>query len=209
MNNISLSAFCNTHNLAKSSVHKFLKAEGFITTDGLTPEAQKAASAHFLDAPTAQPEEPAQEEPDSTAIRPEVLPDGFWQSTALAPVESRELSLPEGFDASAMIRHFDGVMGQATDTQSLVAIAKLAITAADTAMDAKLAAQRQALNQAEQHQAQLAAMVAEAKQDMKVKALEAKILAERQTSQTRQAEQVFAELMALGKPVAAPTGDPQ
>jgi len=206
MNNISLSAFCNTHNLAKSSVHKFLKAEGFITTDGLTPEAQKAASAHFLDVPTTQ-EEPAHE-PDSTAIRPEVLPDGFWQSTALAPVESRELSLPEGFDVSAMIRHFDGVMGQATDTQSLVAIAKLAITAADGAMDAKLAAQRQALTQAEQHQAQLAAMVAEAKQDMKVKALEAKILAERQTSQTRQAEAVFAELMALGKPAAAPTGEP-
>ena len=110
------------------------------------------------------------------------------------------MSLPEGFDAAAMIRHFDGVMGQATDTQSLVAIAKLAITAADGAMDAKLSAQRQALTQAEQHQAQLAAMVTEAKQDMKVKALEAKILAERQTSQTRQAEAVFAELMALGKP---------
>ena len=75
-------------------------------------------------------------------------------------------------------------------------------------MDQKLSAQRQALNQAEQHQAQLAAMVAEAKQDMKVKALEAKILAERQTSQTRQAEAVFAELMALGKPAAAPTGEP-
>ncbi|XGB43216.1 MAG: hypothetical protein LVS60_05420 [Nodosilinea sp. LVE1205-7] len=161
----------------------------------MTPEAQSAAIAYFLDAPAS-----TQEGTDSTAIRPEVLPDGFWQSTALAPVESRELALPEGFDAAAMIRHFDGVMGQATDTQSLVAIAKLAITAADTAMDQKLSAQRQALNQAEQHQAQLAAMVAEAKQDMKVKALEARILAERQTSQTRQAEQVFAELMALGKP---------
>ena len=195
MSNVSLSAFCNAHDLPKSSVHKFLKAENFDTSQGLSPEAQEAAIAYFLDIPEPAPEQ-------SPAIRPEVLPDGFWQSSELAPIESKELALPEGFDAAAMIRHFDGVMGQATDTSSLVAIAKLAITAADTAMDQKLSAQRQALTQAEQHQAQLAAMVTEAQTNLKIKALESKMIAERQTSQTRQAEQVFAELMALGKPAA-------
>lgn len=204
MSNISLSAFCNAHDLPKSSVHKFLKAENFDTSQGLSPEAQESAIAYFLDIPEPTPEESQ----NDAAIRPEVLPEGFWQSTALAPVESRELSLPEGFDASAMIRHFDGVMGQATDTSSLVAIAKLAITAADTAMDQKLLAQRQALTQAEQHQAQLAAMVTEAQTNLKIKALESKILAERQTANTAQAEAVFAQLMQLGKP-AAPAQEAQ
>jgi len=189
----SLNQFCKDNALPKTSVYRWLTDQGHPTNNGIPEDLQVAILEQFKPKP-----EPTQEETDS--IRPEVLPDGFWQSSELAPIESKELALPEGFDASAMIRHFDGVMGQATDTQSLVAIAKLAITAADGAMDAKLAAQRQALNQAEQHQAQLAAMVTEAKQDMKVKALEAKILAERQTSQTRQAEAVFAELMALGKP---------
>jgi len=199
----SLNQFCKDNALPKTSVYRWLTEQGHPTNNGVSEEMQVAILEQFKPKP-----EPTQEEPDSTAIRPEVLPEGFWQSSELAPIESKELALPEGFDAAAMIRHFDGVMGQATDTQSLVAIAKLAITAADGAMDAKLSAQRQALNQAEQHQAQLAAMVTEAQTNLKIKALESKMIAERQTSQTRQAEQVFAELMALGKPAAAPTGEP-
>ena len=49
MPNTSLSAFCKEHSLSKGSVHKFLKTEGFDTSEGLTPEAVKAATAYFLD----------------------------------------------------------------------------------------------------------------------------------------------------------------
>ena len=50
--NISLSAFCRDYSLSKGSVHKFLKAEGFDTSQGLTPDAVAAAKAYFLVNPT-------------------------------------------------------------------------------------------------------------------------------------------------------------
>jgi hypothetical protein len=56
MANTSLSAFCRDYSLSKGSVHKFLKAEGFDTAEGLTPDAVKAATGYFLD---AEPEAPA------------------------------------------------------------------------------------------------------------------------------------------------------
>lgn len=55
MANTSLSAFCKDHNLSKGSVHKFLKTEGFDTSEGLSPEAVKAASGYFLDTAPAAP----------------------------------------------------------------------------------------------------------------------------------------------------------
>ena len=55
MPNTSLSAFCKGHSLSKGSVHKFLKAEGFDTSEGLTPEAVKAATAYFLDTASTEP----------------------------------------------------------------------------------------------------------------------------------------------------------
>ncbi len=203
----SLYSFCKENNLPKTSVRAWLIDQGYSTADGLDSAALEAATAQFCKSKPEVEELPPVAETQA-AIRPEVLPEGFWQSSELAPIQSKELALPEGFDAAAMIRHFDGVMGQATDTQSLVAIARLAITAADTAMDQKLSAQRQALTQAEQHSAQLAAMVTEAQTNLKIKSLESKILAERQTANTAQAEAVFAQLMQLGKPATPNTGEP-
>lgn len=203
----SLYAFCKENNLPKTSVRAWLIDNGYSTADGLDSAALEAATAQFCKPQPQADELPPTPEAEA-AIRPEVLPEGFWQSSELAPIQSKELALPEGFDAAAMIRHFDGVMGQATDTQSLVAIAKLAITAADAAMDQKVAAQRQALTQAEQDSAQLAAMVTEAQTSLKIKALESKMLAERQTASTAQVEATFANLMALGKPATPPTGEP-
>ncbi len=55
MPNTSLSAFCKTHNLSKGSVHKFLKSENFDTSEGLTPNAVKAATAYFLDTAPTEP----------------------------------------------------------------------------------------------------------------------------------------------------------
>jgi hypothetical protein len=188
----SLSAFCKAYNLPKSSVYKFLQSEGFDTSDGLSPDAVKSASAYFLDVelePTTVP-----------AITPEVVPDGFIQPGQLAPVEKREIQLPQGFDPSAMVNFFDGVAGQATDTASLVAIADLALNAVNGAMDEKLQAQRAELTQAEKDAQALAAKIGETKTRLQVKALESKMLAERQTAATQTAEAAFAELMSLGKP---------
>jgi len=184
----SLSSFCKSHNLPKSTVYKFLQSEGYGTSDGLSADAVKAASAYFLD------------EVIEPAITPEVMPDGFIQSGKLQPVDKREIQMPQGFDPSEMVRFFDGVTGQATDTKSLAAIGKLAIEAVDRAMDEKLKAQRAELSQAEKDAQLLDKQFAEAKTRMQIKALESKMLAERQTGATLAAEDAFAELMALGKP---------
>jgi hypothetical protein len=159
----------------------------------MTPEAVKAATAYFLDVDSTAPEQPA-------SVIPEVMPDGFIQPGQLAPVEKREIQLPQGFDPSAMVRFFDGVAGQATDTASLVAIADLALNAVNGAMDEKLQAQRAELTQAEKDAQVLAAKIAETKTRLQVQALESKMLAERQTAATQSAESAFSELMSLGKP---------
>lgn len=61
----SLSAYCKRHNLPKASVHKFLKGEGFDTSEGMTSEAIAAADAYFLDAP--------QQAQTASAITPEIV----------------------------------------------------------------------------------------------------------------------------------------
>jgi hypothetical protein len=99
-----------------------------------------------------------------------------------------------------MVQFFDGVTGQATDTTTLVKIADMALQSVEGAMDQKIQAQRQKLSQAEQDAQTLAARMSEAKTRLQVKALEAKMLAERQTQATVSAEELFAELMAMGKP---------
>ncbi len=136
------------------------------------------------------------------AIAPEIMPENFIQAGELATVETRSIQLPQGFDASAMVRFFDGVTGEATDTSSLVAIADMAINAVESAMDSKLTEQRQKLTQAEQDAKALAEKINASKVKLQVKALESKILAERQTTATQSAEELFAELMNMGKPAA-------
>jgi hypothetical protein len=59
MQTTSLSAYCKGRNLPKSTVYKFLKGEGFDTSEGMTSEAIAAADAYFLDAPAAEPTAPA------------------------------------------------------------------------------------------------------------------------------------------------------
>jgi hypothetical protein len=63
----SLHSFCKDHNLAKSTVHRWLTAEGFTTAEGLTPDAITAALAHF--APVSEP----QPEPITEVIEPEIF----------------------------------------------------------------------------------------------------------------------------------------
>ena len=186
--NVSLSAFCKEHGLSKGSVHKFLKGEGYDTSQGLTPEAAIAARAYFLDTPT------------EGTIEAEIVPRGFFQSSELQATNYREAQLPEGFDPAAMVRFFDGVAGQATDTSALVSVAQMAIQAADIAMQTKVQGQKEALAQAEKDQATLDRMLAEATVKLQISAMESKLLAERQTAATSATEAKFQELMGMGKP---------
>ena len=84
--NISLSAFCKTHGLSKGSVHKFLKAEGFDTSQGLTPDALTAAKAYFLDNPT---------EPTATAITPTVIEVGNHRGQLALPQAPAAINLAD------------------------------------------------------------------------------------------------------------------
>ncbi|MBD2428669.1 hypothetical protein [Phormidium sp. FACHB-1136] len=82
--NISLSAFCKTHGLSKGSVHKFLKAEGFDTSKGLTPDALTAAKAYFLDNPT-----------EPTAIVPTVIEVGNHRGQLALPQAPAAINLAD------------------------------------------------------------------------------------------------------------------
>lgn len=128
------------------------------------------------------------------------VPEGFIQCSTLAPVEVVETDLPEGFDPTAMVKFFDGVAGKGTNTTQLLNVAKQVLTAVEVVMDKKIQAQREELNQAEQDGSELQELIAETKTSLQIKALEARILAERQTSVTTQAQKAFTELMELGKP---------
>lgn len=185
--NISLSKFCKDRGLPKTSVYERCKELKLDVAAGLTPGMVAQLENEF---DVTSPTRP---------IAPDVLPENFFKGSELAAVDRREIQLPQGFDPTAMVRYFDGVAGSSTDTDSLLAIADMAIGAVVNVMDAKLEEQRQNLKKAEQDAKKLETKVAEAKTQLQIKALESKILAERQTSVTQTAEQTFANLMSMGK----------
>ncbi|RMH41282.1 MAG: hypothetical protein D6694_09205 [Gammaproteobacteria bacterium] len=190
----SLTAFCKSHGLPKTTVYRDCQRLGIDTANGLDDEAIARLNLEYgiVDAPAA---------PEPAAIAPdEIVPTGFIRSGQLPTVESRKIILPAGFDPNAMVRLFDGVVGQSTDTEKLLAIADRAIEAACSAMDAKVQEQRERLSRAERDAETLAGKIAAARTDLTVKALESRLLAERQTSATQRTEDLFGNLMAMGKP---------
>lgn len=201
---ISLGEFQRRHGIHKGTVSKRAREMEYDTSSGLSPEAYLAMCKEYCVEPWVNGQPPARE---PEAIRPEVMPENFIHSGELAPVEERQIQLPDGFNPAAMARFFDGVTGEATDTASLVAIADLALNAVDTAMDEKLEAQRQKLEKSEQDAVALATKISEAKTRLQVKALESKMLAKDQTKATKSAEELFAELMAMGKSDAPAGGE--
>ncbi len=94
--NISLSAFCKTHRLSKGSVHKFLKGEGFDTSQGLTPAALAAAKAYFLDAPATE----------STAITPMVIEVGNHRGQLALPSTPASIDLGQYRGENAALTSF-------------------------------------------------------------------------------------------------------
>lgn len=195
MDRISLHSFSTEYQLNKSTVYRKCQDLKIATSDGLlVADCDRLLVAFGI------------VKPEPEVIKPEIMPDDFIKGGELAAVKSREIQLPQGFDPAAMVRLFDGVAGEATDTASLVAIADMAINAVESAMDSKLLEQRQKLAQAEQDAKALTEKINASKVKLHVKALESKILAERQTTATQTAEQLFAELMSMGKPAADGSG---
>ncbi|HIK40415.1 hypothetical protein [Thermoleptolyngbya sp. M55_K2018_002] len=196
----SLTSFCKDHDLPKATVYRDCQKLGIDVSQGLTPDAIARLKFEYNIEDS--------QEPKPVASPAEVVPDGFVRPGSLAAVNAREIQLPEGFDASQMVRFFDGIAGDSTDTAKLVAIADLALNAVNTVMDGKLQQQREQLTQAERDAKALADKIAAAKTDLKVKALESRMLAERQTSATQSAEALFDELMTMGKPAEGGSSQP-
>jgi hypothetical protein len=200
----TLHTFCKEQNLPKTSVRRFLVSFGFDTSNGLSNEAQIAALKEFKPSVIAAMEAQATEE---ALIMPTVpmVPSSFISSSELAPTETLELMLPKGFDPSAMVRHFDGVMGQTVNSDQVLAIASIATTAAKKAMDEKVSQQAQALQKAESDKKKLEAMIQGTVVDLKVSALKSQMLAEQQNATTSDLQEMLAQLLAMGKPTGEPS----
>ncbi|MBD2427969.1 hypothetical protein [Phormidium sp. FACHB-1136] len=84
MTQISLSSYCKGRNLPKATVYKALKAEGFDTSQGMSPEAVAWADAYFLDNPT-----------EPTAIVPTVIEVGNHRGQLALPQAPAAINLAD------------------------------------------------------------------------------------------------------------------
>ncbi|MEP1079321.1 hypothetical protein NDI52_28335 [Leptolyngbya sp. PL-A3] len=197
---VTLYAFCKEYDLPYTSVRRYLQSFGFQTANGLTDEARMAALKEFKPAVLVQESEPPL---SPTTV---MVPEGFVVNSALAPTQMLDLALPEGFDPAAMVRHFDGVMGQTVNSDQVVAIATIATSAAKKAMDEKVAAQEQALKKTQADKKKLDSLIQGTVVDLKVAALKSQLLASQQTATTSDLQEMLAQLLAMGKPQENPTG---
>jgi hypothetical protein len=98
MTNLSLSAYCKARNLPKASVHKFLKAQCFNTTEGMTSDMIAAADAYFLDEPIS--------EPTATAITPTVIEVGNHRGQLALPNTPASIDLGQYRGENAALSSF-------------------------------------------------------------------------------------------------------
>lgn len=185
MPNQSLTAFCKAYNLPKSTVHKFLKAEQFDTSDGLSADAVEAAKAYFLDAP-----EDAPTAPQGGAI---TISQGNHCQTLTVPSFG-------GLDID---------LGQFRDSESLIledplAAAEQFLAAADMlqgALGADIAQREQRLQATKQAQAQVASKAQQLALEQRLYRLQAAQLDQATTEETTALADTLAQLQSLGKPV--------
>jgi hypothetical protein len=186
MPNQSLSAFCKAHDLPKSSVYKFLQAEGFSTSDGLSDDAIAAVSGYFLDAAPTAPEAPA-----------------AGGLTVFTGNHCTTLAVP-GFDGMTVN------LGQFRDSNALViedplAAAEKFLQAADLiqgALGADIAEREQRLARTKQAQAQVTARAQELALEQRLYRLQAAQLDSTTTQETTALADALAQLQSLGKPAA-------
>ena len=183
MANTSLSAFCRDYSLSKGSVHKFLKAEGFDTAEGLSPDAVKAATGYFLD---------AEPEPEAPAAGGLTVFTGNHCTTLAAP----------GFDGLTVD------LGQFRDSTALViadplAAAEQFLQAANMIQGAladDIAEREQRLARTKQAQAQVTARAQELALEQRLYRLQAAQLDSTTTQETTALADALAALQSLGKP---------
>jgi len=186
MQNTSLSAFCRDYSLSKGSVHKFLKAEGFDTAEGLTPDAVKAATAYFLDI-----------EPDTTTA------PAAGGLTVFTGNHCTTLAVP-GFDGLTLD------LGQFRDSSALViadplAAAEQFLAAADMiqgALAGDIADREARLARTKQAQAQVATKAQQLALEQRLYRLQTAQLDAATSDETSALADALAALQSLGKPAA-------
>ncbi|NEP17570.1 MAG: hypothetical protein F6J97_11795 [Leptolyngbya sp. SIO4C1] len=184
MAHTSLHAFCKTHSLAKSTVHRKAKDLGIDTRDGLSSAAQQQLLAAFgLAQPAVKPLE---------AVAAELVIDN-----------ERPLSdaprLPHSFDLG-LIRGDSAVATGVHNPWSVAAEAIDTIEQLITAMNQDTNAQRQQLAQTQQAAHALSQKAQELKLAQTEYRLRAELLAYLQTQQTQQLTDALSEVQMLGKP---------
>lgn len=186
MPNTSLSAFCKEHSLSKGSVHKFLKAEGFDTTEGLTPEAIKAVTAYFLDTPPAAPAAGA------------MTIDVGNHCTALdvPSYDGLTVDLAQFRDSNALV------------IEDPLAVADQFLQTADLILagfDGDIAARERRLEATKQAQAKIAAKAQELALEQRLYRLQTSQIDAAQTDETKSLADALGTLKALGKPTEPDT----
>jgi hypothetical protein len=189
MENQSLSAFCKEHSLSKGSVHKFLKAENFDTSQGLTPDAIKAASAYFLD--TA----PAPTAPAAGGLT--VAVGNHCTSIDLPSYDGLTVDLAQFRDSSALV--IDDPLAVA---DQFLATADLILAG----LDSDIKAREQRLQSTKAAQAKIATKAQELSLEQRLYKLQTSQIDQAQTDETTALASALAQLQSLGKPAdtAAP-----
>ena len=192
MPNQSLSAFCKAHDLPKSSVYKFLQAEGFSTSDGLSDDAIAAASGYFLDAPT-----PAPTEPEAPAAAGLTVFGNHCTTLAVPGFDGLTVDLGQFRDSTALV------------IEDPLAVAEQFLQTADLiqgALAVDIAEREQRLARTKQAQAHVATKAQQLALEQRLYRLQTAQLDQAQTNETTALADALAQLQSLGKPATeAPT----
>ena len=194
MSNLSLSAYCKARNLPKSTVYKALKAEGFDTSDGLSPDAVAWADSYFLDEPLTEPTE-------ATAITGGLTVLTGNHCTAIEAPSYAGLTVD---------------LGQFRDSEALVIadpldVAHQFLATADhiqNALAADIAAREARLQQTRKAQQQIEAKAQQLALEQRLYRLQAAQLDQAQTEETHALAANLEALQALGKPQPAESAQP-
>ena len=195
---VSLHSFCKDHDLAKTTVRRWLNEQGFSTSDGLSPEAVEAAQAQFC--PVPAPVAPTEPEPEPPA-EPEAPAAGGL--TVFTGNHCTTLAVP-GFDGMTVD------LGQFRDSTALViedplAVAEQFLQTADLiqgALAGDIAAREQRLQATKQAQIKIAAKAQELSLEQRLYRLQTAQLDQAQTDETSALADALAALQSLGKPAA-------
>lgn len=182
----SLHGFCKENDLPKSSVRRWLNAQGFDTSEGLSDAAVKAAKAEFLGTP-----EQASAENAHTAL---VTIESGNHRTAL---DTPEISL------SVDLARFRDIESVSFDDP--LALAEQFLEAADlveAGMQADIDRQRKQLEATEQARKQIESKAQELNIKRHLYSDRINDLASRQTVSTADLQQALKDLNSLGKPSA-------